>query len=196
MLRAMQEALQAHALSHPNEPFDHERHMPGCMREARDDPATWSGGGNGGDGGTVHSPLESTEHLRAPTPREPGCNALRDRCAWQGFSDLAKDTVVAELKRGWEEESGKIVILKDVLQSLSDANLLLLAAGSEKEVPNVKIKKPVPTKFPTIVNSFKICMAEAWPGCKLEKNENGNPVKGSRRFTGYYIDGVGESDAE
>ena len=194
MLRAMQEALQAHALSHPNEPFDHERHMPGCMREARDDPATWSGGGNGGDGGTVHSPLESTEHLRAPTPREPGCNALRDRCAWQGFSDLAKDTVVAELKRGWEEESGKIVILKDVLQSLSDANLLLLAAGSEKEVANTKVAAPAPSKFPTIFDNFKKCMAEAWPDYNLKTNDTGKSIDG-RRFRGFYIDGVSENTA-
>ena len=49
MLRAMREALQAHAAAHPGEPFDHERHMPACMRDARDDPATWAGGGGGFD---------------------------------------------------------------------------------------------------------------------------------------------------
>ena len=49
MLRAMREALQAHAAAHPGEPFDHERHMPACMRKARDDPATWAGGGGGSD---------------------------------------------------------------------------------------------------------------------------------------------------
>ena len=49
MLRAMWEALQAHAAAHPGEPFDHERHMPACMRDARDDPATWAGGGGGFD---------------------------------------------------------------------------------------------------------------------------------------------------
>ena len=51
MLRAMREALQAHAEAHPGEPFDHERHMPDCMREARDDPATWASGGSRGGGG-------------------------------------------------------------------------------------------------------------------------------------------------
>ena len=51
MLRAMWEALQAHAAGHPGEPFDHERHMPACMREARDDPATWASGGSRGGGG-------------------------------------------------------------------------------------------------------------------------------------------------
>ena len=49
MLRAMQDALQAHAAAHPGEPFDHERHMPACMRKARDDPVTWAGGGGGFD---------------------------------------------------------------------------------------------------------------------------------------------------
>jgi len=47
MLRAMWLELKAHAEKHPNEPFDHERHMPGCMKTARDDPATWAGGGTG-----------------------------------------------------------------------------------------------------------------------------------------------------
>ena len=42
MLRAMREALQAHAAAHPGEPFDHERHMPDCMRKAREDPETWA----------------------------------------------------------------------------------------------------------------------------------------------------------
>jgi len=49
MLRAMREALQAHAAAHPGEPFDHERHMPACMRKARADPDTWAGGGGGFD---------------------------------------------------------------------------------------------------------------------------------------------------
>ena len=54
----MWEALQAHAASRPGEPFDHERHMPDCMRAARDDPATWAsgaaisaGGGSGNSDG-------------------------------------------------------------------------------------------------------------------------------------------------
>ena len=46
MLRAMMEALQAHAEAHPGEPFDHERHMPDCMRAARDDPTTWASSGH------------------------------------------------------------------------------------------------------------------------------------------------------
>ena len=49
MLRAMWEALQAHAAEHPGEPFDHELHMPDCMREARADPDTWAGGDGGFD---------------------------------------------------------------------------------------------------------------------------------------------------
>ena len=59
MLRAMWEALQAHAAAHPGEPFDHERHMPACMREARDDPATWASGGRRGGGGSD----EEARHL-------------------------------------------------------------------------------------------------------------------------------------
>ena len=58
MLRAMWEALQAHAAEHPGEPFDHERHMPACMREARDDPATWAGGGGGFDEQARHLEYE------------------------------------------------------------------------------------------------------------------------------------------
>ena len=42
MLRAMWMALKAHEETHPNDPFDHERHMPECMITARDDPTTWS----------------------------------------------------------------------------------------------------------------------------------------------------------
>ena len=48
MLRAMWLELKAHAEKHPNEPFDHERHMPECMKAARDDPATWASGGGAG----------------------------------------------------------------------------------------------------------------------------------------------------
>ena len=59
MLRAMWEALQAHAAAHPGEPFDHERHMPACMRNARDDPATWASGGSRGGGGSD----EEARHL-------------------------------------------------------------------------------------------------------------------------------------
>ena len=58
MLRAMREALQAHAEAHPGEPFDHERHMPACMRDARDDPATWAGGGGGSDEEARHLEYE------------------------------------------------------------------------------------------------------------------------------------------
>ena len=49
MLRAMWLALKAHAefFDH-EEPFDHERHMPECMKAARDDPATWAGDGGAG----------------------------------------------------------------------------------------------------------------------------------------------------
>ena len=48
MLRAMWLALKAHAEAHPDEPFDHERHMPECMKAARDAPATWAGDGGAG----------------------------------------------------------------------------------------------------------------------------------------------------
>ena len=48
------EALRAHAEKHPNEPFDHGRHMPECMKEARDDPATWASGGAGSSSGAHH----------------------------------------------------------------------------------------------------------------------------------------------
>ena len=86
--------------------------------------------------------------------------------------------------------SGQIVVLKDVLQSLSDANLLHLAAGSEKEVAKTKVAAPAPSKFPTIFDNFMICMVEAWSGCILKKNETGRSIDGGRRFTGYYIDGL------
>ena len=120
----------------------------------------------------------------------------RDRCARQGLSSLAKEKIVAELTSGWKKESGTVVILKDLLQSLSAANLLLLASKKVNEVANTKGAAPVPSKFPTIFHNFKICMAEAWPGCTLETNKGGNKVKGSRRFTGYYLDGLSQSDAE
>lgn len=48
MLRAMWLELKAHAEKHPNEPFDHERHMPESMKTARDDLATWAGDGGAG----------------------------------------------------------------------------------------------------------------------------------------------------
>ena len=84
MLRAMREALQAHAAAHPGEPFDHERHMPACMREARDDPATWASGGSRGGGGSneearhleyeVVSPIARARmpSERSPTPHVAG----------------------------------------------------------------------------------------------------------------------------
>jgi hypothetical protein len=46
MLRAMQQALKKHAEEHPDDPFDHERHMPVCMRDARENPSTWASGGS------------------------------------------------------------------------------------------------------------------------------------------------------
>ena len=46
MLRAMQQALQKHAEEHPNDPFDHERHMPVCMCDARGNSSTWASGGS------------------------------------------------------------------------------------------------------------------------------------------------------
>ena len=51
MLRAMQQALKKHAEEHPDDPFDHERHMPVCMRDARENPSTWASGGSRGGGG-------------------------------------------------------------------------------------------------------------------------------------------------
>ena len=44
MLRAMLQALKKHAEEHPNDPFDHERHMPVCMKKARNNPSTWASG--------------------------------------------------------------------------------------------------------------------------------------------------------
>ena len=67
MLRAMQQALQKHAEEHPNDPFNHERHMPECMRDARDNPSTWACGGSragsssGADG--FHVPTLRTRTL-------------------------------------------------------------------------------------------------------------------------------------
>ena len=41
MLRAMWEALQAHAEAHLGEPFDHERHVAGSSRASRMQPGMW-----------------------------------------------------------------------------------------------------------------------------------------------------------
>ena len=47
MLRAMLQALKKHAEEHPNDPFDHERHMPECMKAARVADETWAGSSGG-----------------------------------------------------------------------------------------------------------------------------------------------------
>jgi hypothetical protein len=53
MLRAMWEALQTHAADNPGEPFDHEYHMPKCMKAARDANETWASSSSGADGHQV-----------------------------------------------------------------------------------------------------------------------------------------------
>ncbi len=99
--------------------------------------------------------------------------------------------MVDELKRGpWKEKAGKIVVLKDVIQSLSKAALLHLALGSMKEVNNSTANCPCPSKFPTLFyNLTTLCMPEAWPSCRLDRNDTGKGING-RRFRGYYIDGL------
>ena len=74
MLRAAWLALKAYYAAHPGEPFDHEKHMPTHMKEARSDPATWASGSGAGGSGAGGSGDSDAHHVRlspraAPNPR-------------------------------------------------------------------------------------------------------------------------------
>ena len=79
MLRAMWLSLKAHAEAHPDEPFDHERDMPGCMKTAREDPATWAGDGGGSDGDPNHVRVLVPRTVGAPVPELSNASAIRRR---------------------------------------------------------------------------------------------------------------------
>ena len=67
MLRAMQQALKKHAEEHDNDdPFDHERHMPECMKAARNADETWAGS-SGGAGGSSGDDGHQVPTLRTKT---------------------------------------------------------------------------------------------------------------------------------
>ena len=66
MLRAMLQALKKHAEEHPNDPFDHERHMPECMKAARVADETWAGS-SGGAGSSSGADGHQVPTLRTET---------------------------------------------------------------------------------------------------------------------------------
>ena len=170
MLRAMWLTLKVHSAAHPEEPFDHEKHMPSCMREAREDPATWAGGSGGGAGGSG------------------------------SLSPEAKATVVAELKSLIEPKENSVVTLRtkepSLMHALSNSSLLLLGAENIKQAkdPNAKAKHIL--WLPVFLANLRSCLVEgddcAFPGFKVEENVTGNMagIQGGRRFTGEYVKGL------
>jgi hypothetical protein len=172
MLRAMMEALQAHAAAHSGEPFDHERHMPQSMREARDDPATWAaasaGAGSSGAG----------------------------RADGGGMSEAAKEAVVAELRglTKFKEVAGSIVKLNVLIGKGSEGHIskaCLLLLGTEKEVSNAtKPRTPIPTYF---LDNLTACIVVAWPNCSVKDNGSTNktiPGHPGLKYSGHYVDGL------
>jgi len=173
MLRAMWEALQQHAAMHPGEPFDHEGHMPDCMREARDDPATWASGGAGGMVGTGGG---------------------------VSVSETAKEAVVAELRRltdagtgTLKEEASLLMELKDLIGKGTEGpgyipKAVLLPMGKEPDIEKA-LKAHVQIPDVVIVN-LDACIRVAWPGCTIKKQGvRGGSIRG-HKFDGYYVDGL------
>ena len=64
--------LMAH-WAEEDEPFDHERHMPDCMRKAREDPATWASGGSRGGGGSDEEARHLEYEVVSPIARAHAC---------------------------------------------------------------------------------------------------------------------------
>eukprot|EP00326_Haptolina_ericina_P015774 CAMPEP_0181176026 /NCGR_PEP_ID=MMETSP1096-20121128/4405_1 /TAXON_ID=156174 ORGANISM="Chrysochromulina ericina, Strain CCMP281" /NCGR_SAMPLE_ID=MMETSP1096 /ASSEMBLY_ACC=CAM_ASM_000453 /LENGTH=334 /DNA_ID=CAMNT_0023264077 /DNA_START=30 /DNA_END=1034 /DNA_ORIENTATION=+ len=175
MLRAMMEALQEHANAHPHEPFDHERHMPQSMRDARDkNPDTWAAASAG----------TSSSGARAGG----------------GMSETTVGVVAAELRKltdndngPLEEVAGSIVQLNDLIgrgrerqQLFPDACLLLL--GTEKEVPMAKnARTQIP---PSFLANLERCIVAAWPNCTVKHQPTRGGMIHNQKFNGYYVDGL------
>ena len=165
MLRAMREALQAHAAAHPGEPFDHERHMPDCMRKAREDPETWASGGSRGGGGL-------DEEARAKVVLE----------LQSVFKPNAEKIVVVRRMAQHEDTT--------ILSALSDASLLRLAQGSkepEKEVQCARNDKCTASTWSTIHRNLRSCLDIAFPGCAIEINTTGKTLGTFKAFKGEYV---------
>ena len=162
MLRAMWEALQAHAAAHPGEPFDHERHMPTCMRDARDDPATWASGGRRGGGGF-------DEEARAKVVLE-----LQDT-----FNPPPEKLVVMRRRAPHKDTT--------IMSALSDASLLRLAQGSRTEMRNARNVKCTASTWSTIHRNLKSCLDIAFPGCAIEINTTGKTLGTFKAFKGEYV---------
>ena len=161
-------ALKAHYAAHPGEPFDHEKHMPTHMKEARSDPATWASGSGAGGSGAGGSGTLSPE---------------------------AKAAVVAELKSLIEPKEESVVTLRtkkpSLVHALSDPILLLLDAKNVEQARNPKAS----VKWgPAFLANLKSCLAGAdgaFPGYRIEKNTKGAEICGrTDRFTGDYILGL------
>ena len=173
MLRAMWLALKAHYEAHPGEPFDHEKHLPECMREARDDPATWaSGSGGAGTSGAIKSAVEAT------------------------ISPEDKATVVEELEKRIKPDEGSVVTLRtkepSLVHELSDDSLRLLGA---QDVGQARKSKSHPNWERQFLANLKACLVEgddcAFPGYVIEKNTTGKEMGGHEGFKGEYLDNMG-----
>ena len=165
MLRAMREALQAHAAAHPGEPFDHERHMPACMREARADPDTWASGGSRGGGGF---------------DEEAGAKVVLE--LQDAFKPDPVKIVVMRRKTPHEDTT--------IMSALSDASLLRLAQGSkepEKEVQCARNDKCTASTWSTIHRNLRSCLDIAFPGCAIEINTTGKTLGTFKAFKGEYV---------
>ena len=165
MLRAMWEALQAHAAAHPGEPFDHERHMPACMREARDNPDTWASGGSRGGGGF---------------DEEAGAKVVLE--LQDAFKPDPVKIVVMRRKTPHEDTT--------IMSALSDASLLRLAQGSkdpEGEVLCARNDKCNALTWNTIHRNLKWCLDKAFPGCTIEINATGKTLDTFKAFKGEYV---------
>ena len=160
MLRAMWLALKAHYAAHPGEPFDHEKHMPECMKEAREDPATWaSGGGAGGSGGL------------SPEAEVAVVAELKERCRDKKVVIL-RDLIVVPRRP------------TATASVLSPACLLLL--GTEQQVAQAKkLRSNIPQPLQAKLES---CLLIAFPDSKVEHKAAWGTVQGLPRvsFTGRY----------
>ena len=184
MLRAMWLELKAHYEAHPGEPFDHEKHLPECMREARDDPATWaSGSGGASASGAIKPAVEATI-----TPED-------------------KATVVEEIKGLSLDPSKKVVALRSrpkakgqaeaspsLMDQLTRESLLLLGAeDDDHKIEQARNSKSQEAKMPWLAVLFanlKSCLIDpdgTFPGYLIQNNTTGRTIH-KEVFTGEYVE--------
>lgn len=141
--------------------------MPKCMKEAREDPATWaSGGGAGGSGGL------------SPESKAAVVAELKERLEPNEKSIVTLRTMAPSL-----------------VHALSDASLLLLGAKDVAQARDAHVKELKAKWLTAFLANLESCIVGpngAFPDYKVEINTTGSSagISKGRCFKGKYIKGL------